>query len=219
MGLGKSVTKSQGHQGQEHQTSGVKQHRAAYLSAQDRRFTLIRAAKKLMDAQPASALSPADICREAGCVRSLFYRYFSDMPDLVDQIVAYLINAAKWDYQDWTRTEADQRITPRATMESVSRLFLTLVEPVRPLYAAGNSGIVLDYIDGCQKDIAPHLLGDFVDGVSVGHRLSAEGLEETWGVFFTGLLIRLVQNPETDARDVRVLLARAFHIEALLNAW
>lgn len=199
-------------------TAGTRE-RAAYMSAHDRRFTLVRAAGRLLETMPASSLTPALVCRQAGCVRSLFYRYFADIPDLVRILTDYLIKASDWSYHDWHDKEAEGRVTARATIESVSRLFLTLVEPVRALYQAGNSGIVLDYIDGCQRRIAPGLLADFVDGVGTGHRLDAEGLEETWGVFFTGLLIRLVQDGRMGANDVRTLLARAFRIEALLNTW
>lgn len=168
---------------------------------------------------PASSLTPALVCRQAGCVRSLFYRYFTDIPDLVGVLTDYLVKAADWSYQQWHDEEEDNRVTARATIESVSQMFMMIVEPVRRLYQAGNSGIVLDYIDGCQQHVAPGLLADFVDGVETGHRLPADGLEETWGVFFTGLLIRLIQDGRMDVRDVRTLLARAFHIEALLNAW
>lgn len=195
------------------------QSRARYLSAHDRRFVLLRATLKLCAKIPSDRLTPADVCREAHCVRSLFYRYFTDMPDCVKQLTSNLVEASVWDYQQWQKEGSDQRITPRSTLDSVSKLFVQFAYRIRPLFAAGNSGIVLDYIDGCEKNISAHLLGDFIDGVNSGHRMTAEGLEQTWGVFFTGLLLQLAQREEMQQEDVRILLARAFHIEALLNAW
>ncbi len=193
--------------------------RAKYLSAHDRKFSLIKAAARLLGTMPASSLTPSLVCRQAGCVRSLFYRYFTDIPDLLEVLTDDLVTAADWEYNEWHDRSTEERVTARATIESVSRLFVSLVEPARPLFQGGNSGIVLDYFDGCQEQIAPHLLDDFVDGIETGHRLPADGLEETWGVFLMGLLIRLVQDGRMDANAVRTLLARAFHIEALLNAW
>lgn len=201
-----------------HTADSPKKTRAAYLSAHDRRSVLLRSSLKLLQQTPVSSLTPAAVCTDAGCVRSLFYHYFADIPQLCRILIADLIDAADQRYHSWAE-DGSRRITPRSTMDDVAQLLCETIDPVRNLYQAGNSGLVLDYIDGCRDAFSRDLMQDFVDGIETRHRVEAEDYEGIWSVFFTGLLVRMVGDPRMSARDVRVLLAQAFHVEALLNAF
>lgn len=192
--------------------------RASYLSAHDRQFTLLRSALQLLSDHQASQLTPTDICRETHCVRSLFYRYFPSMDDLFCHLVDYMVSAAQWDYQQWEK-DTSSRVTARSTLDSVSKLFVTIAERARPLASAGNSGIALDYIMGCREQLSATIFDDFITGVSSSHRLSIDDLKQTWSVFFTGLLVDLIVHPTVTEHDVMIILARAFHVEAILNEW
>jgi AcrR family transcriptional regulator len=87
-----------------HNCDTVSTPRAAYVPAADARRRILQAARRLLADRPFSALTVNAVMAEAQLARTVFYRYFDDLPSLAPDLLpdsdAPLIDQLDGDHQE-----------------------------------------------------------------------------------------------------------------------
>ena len=165
------------------------------LPGDERRREILKAVRIISAERGVSHLSVSAVAKQAGCTRSLFYHYFSDMDAAVEAVMDEAIEGFVSELERWntSRTVGDIE----GALDSVAPLFKRLVVDGHELPTTLTSG------SGALYDI------DF----TTHHELRIDHVYETFYTLVMGLLMYIRTHPDVPDETVKDIIASTLHIE------
>lgn len=184
------------------------------LPGDERRRRILRAVRIVSAERGVSHLSVSAVAKQAGCTRSLFYHYFSDMDAAVEAAMDEAIEGFISELERWnaSRTVGDIE----GALDSVAPLFKRLVADGHELPAtltSGSGALYGGFLHHAVERVAHYLCETTVADFIARHDLRIDHVYETFYTLVMGLLMYIRTHPDVPDETVKDIIASTLHIE------
>lgn len=184
------------------------------LPGDERRRRILRAVRIVSAERGVSHLSVSAVAKQAGCTRSLFYHYFSDMDAAVEAVMDEAIEGFVSELERWnaSRTVGDIE----GALDSVAPLFKRLVADGHELPAtltSGSGALYGGFLHHAVERVAHYLCETTVAAFIARHDLRIDHVYETFYTLVMGLLMYIRTHPDVPDETVKDIIASTLHIE------
>ena len=152
-----------------------------------RRLQIVQAAREICLEKGFSKITISDIAERVGMTRSLFYHYFQDKDQALDDVV---------------------RLT-RSLIADEGPFSQRLIED-------GNAALYLKFIDRTADRISEYLCGSTVREFEEKHGMPIRNEHETFYTLIVGLISLIRLHPDIDDDIVRQVAAQTLHLDEYL---
>ena len=184
------------------------------LPGDERRRRILKAVRIVSAERGVSHLSVSAVAKQAGCTRSLFYHYFSDMDAAVEAAMDEAIEGFVSELERWnaSRTVGDIE----GALDSVAPLFKRLVADGHELPAtltSGSGAFYGGFLHHAVERVVHYLCETTVIDFTTHHELRIDHVYETFYTLVMGLLMYIRTHPDVPDETVKDIIASTLHIE------
>ena len=179
-----------------------------------RRRALCQAVREVCAERGVSHLTVSAVTKRAGCTRSLFYHYFSDMDDAVAAVMDEAIDGIISELERWNASRVVGDI--EGALDSVAPLFKRLVADGHELpgaLTAGSGALYGGFLHSAVERVARYICDTTVADFVRHHELRIDHVYETFYTLVMGLLMYIRTHPEVPDETVKDIIASTLHIE------
>ena len=183
-------------------------------NADERRRAICQAVREVSAEVGVSHLTVSAVTKRAGCTRSLFYHYFSDMDAAVAAVMDEAIDGIVTELERWNagRTRGDIE----GALDSVAPLFKRLVADGHELpgtLTAGSGALYGGFLHNVVERVARYICDTTVADFVALHELRIDHVYETFYTLVMGLLMYIRTHPDVPDETVKDIIASTLHIE------
>ena len=184
------------------------------LPGDERRRRILKAVRIVSAERGVSHLSVSAVAKEAGCTRSLFYHYFSDMDAAVEAVMDEAIEGFVSELERWNASRVEGDI--EGALDTVAPLFKRLVADGHELPAtltSGSGALYGGFLHHAVERVAHYLCKTTVADFIARHDLRIDHVYETFYTLVMGLLMYIRTHPDVPDETVKDIIASTLHIE------
>ena len=184
------------------------------LPGDERRRRILKAVRVVSAERGVSHLSVSAVSKQAGCTRSLFYHYFSDMDAAVEAVMDEAIEGFITELERWNASRVVGDI--EGALDTVAPLFKRLVVDGHELPATLTSGsgtLYGGFLHHAVERVAYYLCETTVADFVAHHDLRIDHVYETFYTLVMGLLMYIRTHPDVPDETVKDIIASTLHIE------
>ena len=184
------------------------------LPGDERRRRILKAVRIVSAERGVSHLSVSAVAKQAGCTRSLFYHYFSDMDAAVEAVMDEAIEGFVTELERWNASRIEGDI--EGALDTVAPLFKRLVVDGHELPAtltSGSGALYGGFLHNAVERVAHYLCETTVADFIARHDLRIDHVYETFYTLVMGLLMYIRTHPEVPDETVKDIIASTLHIE------
>ena len=184
------------------------------LPGDERRRRILEAVRIVSAERGVSHLSVSAVTERAGCTRSLFYHYFSDMDAAVEAVMDEAIEGFIRELERWNASRVVGDI--EGALDTVAPLFKRLVADGHELPAtltSGSGALYGGFLHHAVERVARYLCETTVADFIARHDLRIDHVYETFYTLVMGLLMYIRTHPDVPDETVKDIIASTLHIE------
>lgn len=184
------------------------------LPGDERRRRILKAVRIVSAERGVSHLSVSAVAKQAGCTRSLFYHYFSDMDAAVEAVMDEAIEGFIHELERWNASRIEGDI--EGALDTVAPLFKRLVVDGHELPAtltSGSGALYGGFLHHAVERVAHYLCETTVADFIAHHDLRIDHVYETFYTLVMGLLMYIRTHPDVPDETVKDIIASTLHIE------
>lgn len=184
------------------------------LPGDERRRRILKAVRIVSAERGVSHLSVSAVAKQAGCTRSLFYHYFSDMDAAVEAVMDEAIEGFIHELERWNASRVVGDI--EGALDTVAPLFKRLVVDGHELPAtltSGSGALYGGFLHHAVERVAHYLCETTVADFIAHHDLRIDHVYETFYTLVMGLLMYIRTHPDVPDETVKDIIASTLHIE------
>ena len=184
------------------------------LPGDERRRRILKAVRVVSAERGVSHLSVSAVSKQAGCTRSLFYHYFSDMDAAVEAAMDEAIEGFITELERWNASRVVGDI--EGALDTVAPLFKRLVVDGHELPAtltSGSGALYGGFLHHAVERVAHYLCETTVADFIAHHDLRIDHVYETFYTLVMGLLMYIRTHPDVPDETVKDIIASTLHIE------
>ena len=184
------------------------------LPGDERRRRILKAVRIVSAERGVSHLSVSAVAKQAGCTRSLFYHYFSDMDAAVEAVMDEAIEGFIHELERWNASRVVGDI--EGALDTVAPLFKRLVVDGHELPAtltSGSGALYGGFLHHVVERVAHYLCETTVADFIAHHDLRIDHVYETFYTLVMGLLMYIRTHPDVPDETVKDIIASTLHIE------
>ena len=184
------------------------------LPGDERRRRILKAVRIVSAERGVSHLSVSAVAKQAGCTRSLFYHYFSDMDAAVEAVMDEAIEGFIHELERWNASRVVGDI--EGALDTVAPLFKRLVVDGHELPAtltSGSGALYGGFLHHAVERVAHYLCETTVADFIAHHDLRIDHVYETFYTLVMGLLMYIRTHPNVPDETVKDIIASTLHIE------
>lgn len=179
-----------------------------------RRREICQAVREISSEEGVSHLTVSAVTKRAGCTRSLFYHYFSDMDEAVAAVMDEAIDKIIAELEHWNASRVVGDI--EGALDSVAPLFKRLVADGHELpgaLTAGSGALYGGFLHSAVERVARYICDTTVADFMRHHELRIDHVYETFYTLVMGLLMYIRTHPDVPDETVKDIIASTLHIE------
>ncbi len=184
------------------------------LPGDERRRRILKAVRVVSAERGVSHLSVSAVSKQAGCTRSLFYHYFSDMDAAVEAVMDEAIEGFITELERWNASRIVGDI--EGALDTVAPLFKRLVVDGHELpttLTSGSGALYGGFLHHAVERVAHYLCETTVADFIAHHDLRIDHVYETFYTLVMGLLMYIRTHPDVPDETVKDIIASTLHIE------
>lgn len=184
------------------------------LPGDERRRRILKAVRVVSAERGVSHLSVSAVSKQAGCTRSLFYHYFSDMDAAVEAVMDEAIEGFITELERWNASRVVGDI--EGALDTVAPLFKRLVVDGHELpttLTSGSGTLYGGFLHHAVERVAHYLCETTVADFIAHHDLRIDHVYETFYTLVMGLLMYIRTHPDVPDETVKDIIASTLHIE------
>lgn len=184
------------------------------LPGDERRRRILKAVRVVSAERGVSHLSVSAVSKQAGCTRSLFYHYFSDMDAAVEAVMDEAIEGFITELEHWNASRVVGDI--EGALDTVAPLFKRLVVDGHELpttLTSGSGALYGGFLHHAVERVAHYLCETTVADFIAHHDLRIDHVYETFYTLVMGLLMYIRTHPDVPDETVKDIIASTLHIE------
>ena len=184
------------------------------LPGDERRRRILKAVRIVSAERGVSHLSVSAVAKQAGCTRSLFYHYFSDMDAAVEAVMDEAIEGFVSELERWNASRVEGDI--EGALDTVAPLFKRLVADGHELpttLTSGSGALYGGFLHHAVERVAHYLCETTVADFIARHDLRIDHVYETFYTLVMGLLMYIRTHPDVPDETVKDIIASTLHIE------